>query len=121
MTFWLAVILVGGMILISMVSILWILARGSHAKRRWTLVGLLLNKQMSPLVMNAPVESASKSAKERREARKLLREQQSHLDAKSHAHHSHLHGGNWGTGHHGSFGGSHHSGGFDGGGGHHHG
>ena len=127
MTFWLAVILVGGVILVGMISTLWILARGSNAKRRWTLVGLLLNEEM-----NAPGESASKSAKERREAKKLLREQQSHLHAKNHAQHSKHHGGSWGTAQHsqhhgthegttqhGSFGVSHHGGGFDSGGGFH--
>ena len=114
MTFWLAVILVGSVILISMISILWILARGSNAKRRWTMVGLLLNEEM-----NAPGESASTSAKERREAKKLLREQHSHLSSKSHAQHSQQHGGNGGTGHHGSSGVSHHGGGFDSGGGFH--
>jgi uncharacterized membrane protein YgcG len=114
MTVWLAAILGGGMILLSMISILWILARGSNAKRRWTLVGLLLNEEM-----NAPAESASTSVKERREAKKLLREQQSHLPSESHAHHSQHHVGSWGAGHHGSSGVSHHGGGFDSGGGFH--
>jgi uncharacterized membrane protein YgcG len=114
MTLWLAVILVCGVILIGMVGTLWILARGSNVKRRWTLVGLLLNEEL-----NAPGESASTSAKERREAKKLLREQQSHLPSKSHAQHSQHHGGNWGTGHHGSSGVSHHGGGFESGGGFH--
>ncbi len=114
MTFWLAVILVCGVILIGMVGTLWILARGSNAKRRWILVGLLLNEEM-----NAPGESASTSAKERREAKKLLREQQSHLHSTSDAYHSQHHGGNWGTGHHSSSGVSHHGGGFDSGGGFH--
>lgn len=114
MTFWLAVILVGGVILVGMVGTIWILVRGSNAKRRWFLVGLLLNEEM-----NAPGESASTSAKERREAKKLLREQQSHLHPTSHAQHPSHHGGNWETGHHGSPGGSHHGGGFESGGGFH--
>jgi hypothetical protein len=91
MIFWFAVILVCGVLLIGMIGTLWILARGSKAKRRWTLVALLLNEEM-----NAPGESVSQSAKERREAKKLLREQQSHLHAKSHVHHSQHHGGHWG-------------------------
>lgn len=114
MPFWLAVILVCGVLLIGMIGTLWILARGSNAKRRWTLVGLLLNEEM-----NAPGESISTSAKERREAKNLLREQQSHRHAQSHAQHSHHHGENWRTTHHASSGGSHHGGGFDSGGGFH--
>jgi hypothetical protein len=103
MTFCLAVVLICGMILIGMIGTLWILARGSNAKRRWTLVGLLLNEEMY-----APGESASTSAKEWREAKELLREQQSHLLSKRHVHHSQHYGGNWGTGHRNSSGVSHH-------------
>jgi uncharacterized membrane protein YgcG len=114
MPFWLAVILICGLLLLGMIGILVILARGSNAKRRWTLVGLLLNEEM-----NAPAENTSNRAKGQRVAKKLLREQHSHLHSKSTTHHPHQHGGIWGTGHHGSPGASHHGGGFDSGGGFH--
>ncbi len=112
---WLAAILAGGIILISLIGGLLIFARSSDRKRRWTMVGLLVNEEM-----NANDESIRRNTKDRREARKLP---QAHLTEPyyhSTAHHSHHNSGGSGSGHNVS----HHHGGFDGGGFHdggHHG
>ncbi len=101
MFFWFTVILISLVIVGSMGSIIWTLARGSNAQRRKTLVALLLNREL-----NAAVEPSGSSARERREAKRAVWQQHQQQHAKSRAQAAHSHGGS-NSGHHGNSAGYH--------------